>query len=56
VYYCTALEDAVAVGLGISKEIYDDLQKNKEERSLSMIHMRLEKGQLHPLKLWSERS
>ncbi|WP_338752926.1 nucleoside deaminase [Bacillus sp. FJAT-52991] len=54
VYYCCSLEDAVQVGLGKSKEIYQNLQKNKEERSLTMIQMPLEKGQVNPMKLWKE--
>lgn len=55
VIYCMSVEDAVEVGLGLSKIIYEDLQKNKEERTISMIQMPLNEGQENPMKLWKER-
>ncbi|MGM7637321.1 nucleoside deaminase [Bacillus sp. Hm123] len=56
VYYCCSVEDAVNVGLAKSKEIYLNLQKNKEERSLQMLHMPLEKDQENPMALWQQSS
>ncbi|WP_428910839.1 nucleoside deaminase [Niallia sp. Krafla_26] len=56
VYYCATVEDAVEVGLGKSKMIYEDLQKTKAERALSMVHMPLNKEQENPMMLWKERS
>ncbi|OCA86059.1 tRNA-specific adenosine deaminase [Bacillus sp. FJAT-27225] len=56
VYYCAAVEDAVEVGLGTSKVIYEELQKPRVERTLSMIQMPLKEGQANPMKLWQEQS
>ncbi|MBA9028113.1 nucleoside deaminase [Peribacillus huizhouensis] len=56
VYYCASVENAVEVGLGKSKAIYEDLQKTKAERTLSMIQMPLKEGQENPMKLWKEQS
>ncbi|MFJ7976939.1 nucleoside deaminase [Peribacillus sp. JNUCC 23] len=56
VFYCASVENAVEVGLGKSKDIYDDLQKTKAERALSMIQMPLKAGQENPMKLWKEQS
>ncbi|MFI8496716.1 nucleoside deaminase [Peribacillus butanolivorans] len=56
VFYCASVENAVEVGLGKSKIIYEDLQKTKAERSLSMIQMPLNVGQKNPMKLWKERT
>ncbi|MGG0287400.1 nucleoside deaminase [Peribacillus butanolivorans] len=56
VFYCASVENAVEVGLGKSKIIYEDLQKTKAERSLSMIQMPLNEGQKNPMKLWKERT
>ncbi|MCK1993278.1 nucleoside deaminase [Peribacillus muralis] len=55
VFYCASVENAVEVGLGKSKSIYEDLQKPKADRSLSMIQMPLNEGQNNPMKLWKER-
>ncbi|MFD1449158.1 nucleoside deaminase [Oceanobacillus profundus] len=55
VFYCATVEEAAEVGLGKSKEIYDDLKKAKTERTLSMIRMPLREGQVDPMKLWEER-
>ncbi|RKD25881.1 tRNA-specific adenosine deaminase [Ammoniphilus oxalaticus] len=54
VYYCNAVEEAVAVGLGKSKEIYEDFGKAKDERTPPMRRMPLEAGQLDPMKVWQE--
>lgn len=56
VFYCASIEHAVEVGLGKSKMIYEELQKTKGERALSMIQMPLKEGQKDPMKLWQERS
>lgn len=55
VFYCASVEDAVDAGLGKSKAIYEDLKKPKTERSLSMIQMSPERGQINPMKLWNDR-
>ncbi|NEU29483.1 nucleoside deaminase [bacterium LRH843] len=52
VYYCASIGDAFKAGLGKSTEIYKDLKKTREERSIQMIQMPLEEGQENPLKLW----
>ncbi|SDZ82983.1 tRNA(Arg) A34 adenosine deaminase TadA [Thalassobacillus cyri] len=56
VYYCASVEEAVEAGLGKSKQVYDDLQKTKEERSLRMRYLPLDEGQTDPMKLWKESS
>ncbi|MFJ5622764.1 nucleoside deaminase [Peribacillus loiseleuriae] len=56
VFYCASVENAVEVGLGKSKDIYDDLQKTKAERALSMIQMPLKEGQENPMELWKKQS
>lgn len=55
IYYCASVENAEEAGLGKSKMIYEDLQKNKSERSVSLIHMPLKEGQVNPMKLWKEQ-
>ncbi|WP_085507444.1 nucleoside deaminase [Thalassobacillus devorans] len=55
VYYAASVDKAVEAGLGKSKQVYDDLQKQKEERSLVMKHVPLEEGQEDPMKLWKEQ-
>lgn len=56
VYYCNSVEDAVEVGLGKSKVIYEDLQKSKGDRTISMRQMPLRVGQVNPMKFWNEQS
>lgn len=56
VYYCASIEDAVEAGLGKSKDIYDDLTKGKQERSLKMVQIPLEEGQDNPMKLFLEHN
>ncbi|MGE8080203.1 nucleoside deaminase [Peribacillus loiseleuriae] len=56
VFYCASVENAVEVGLGKSKGIYEDLQKTKAERALSMIQMPLKEGQENPMELWKKQS
>ncbi|PWA10658.1 nucleoside deaminase [Pueribacillus theae] len=54
VYYCESIEDAAAAGLGKSTFIYEELKKTKEERSIDIAHMPLEKKEKSPMKLWIE--
>ena len=54
VFYCASVENADEVGLGKSKSIYEDLQKSKAERTLSIVQMPLIEGQENPMKLWKE--
>src|SRR5690625_1312194 len=56
VYYCASVEDAKEAGLGKSEIIYQELQKEKADRTLDMVHMPLSDGQQNPMKLWVERS
>lgn len=56
VFYCTSVEDAVEVGLERSKVIYEEIQKPKKERTLSMTQLPLKEGQVNPMKLWKEQS
>lgn len=56
VYYCASVNDAVEVGLGMSKVIYDDLTKPNEERKLMMKHMPLEESQENPMEIWKDSS
>ncbi|MGI8313891.1 nucleoside deaminase [Halobacillus mangrovi] len=56
VFYCASVEEAAQVGLEKSKEVYDDLQKTKGERSFVMKQVPLEAGQENPMKMWDERS
>ncbi|MBY7142110.1 nucleoside deaminase [Virgibacillus sp. NKC19-3] len=55
VFYCASMEEAVEAGLGKAKTIYEDMQKPKSERTLSMIHMPLDDGAENPMTLWRER-
>lgn len=56
VFYCASVEDANEAGLGKSKAIYEDLQKPKAERSLSITQIPLKEGEENPLKLWKMKS
>ncbi|MFC3039811.1 nucleoside deaminase [Virgibacillus xinjiangensis] len=55
IIYCASVEDAYEAGLEKSKIIYEDLQKPKEARSISMKQMPLTNEQEDPMKLWQER-
>ncbi len=55
VYYGAPVEDAVEAGLGKAKSIYEELQKTKAERTLSMVQMPLDEGQENPMELWKQR-
>lgn len=54
-YYCASIDDASKVGLTLSKEIYEDLKKLRENRRLSMKQIQLEKGLDDPMIIWKER-
>lgn len=54
-YYCASIDDATKVGLGLSKQIYEDLKKSREERRLIMKQIPLEKGLDDPMIIWKER-
>lgn len=55
VYYCASIEDAAEVGISGSVNIYEDLKKNRAERSLKMKHMPLEEGMEDPMKIWMSK-
>ncbi|GGA19548.1 nucleoside deaminase [Psychrobacillus lasiicapitis] len=54
IYYCASLEEAKSVGLGKSAVIYEDLQKETEERVLPMVRMELQEEIENPMNLWRE--
>lgn len=54
-YYCASIEDAEQVGLGLSKSIYEDIKKEREERKLVMRQIQLGKGIEDPMIKWKER-
>ena len=55
VYYCQPVNDAVEVGLGRSKEIYNDLKKLNTQRQIVKKQMPLQEGQINPMKEWEKR-
>lgn len=55
-YYCESVEAAAEIGLGVSKVIYDDLKKDRDDRKLTMKQMPLKKGQEDPIELWVEKN
>ncbi|WP_414838857.1 nucleoside deaminase [Carnobacterium sp. TMP28] len=55
-YYCASVDEAAAVGMSISKEIYEDFKKDRAERKLVMKNMPLEEGQENPMDLWVEKN
>ena len=55
VYYCQSVNDAVQVGLTKSKEIYDDLKKQNEERKVVKKQIPLQSNQQNPMKEWDQR-
>lgn len=42
IYYCRSVDDAVKVGLGKSKEIYDDLKKDRSERTVAIDQLEVD--------------
>ncbi len=56
VYYCQSVEDAVDVGLGKSTFIYEELKKEREDRSLKMTQIKVVDGQENPMLLWKQKN
>ncbi|EKN63484.1 nucleoside deaminase [Schinkia azotoformans] len=54
VFYCQSVADAVEVGLGKSKFIYDEFKESKDERKIKMKQMRLNENQENPMNLWKQ--
>ncbi|MDZ5710800.1 nucleoside deaminase [Jeotgalibacillus haloalkalitolerans] len=54
IYYCASVEEAAEAGLEKSADIYADLQKPREARSLQMKKVELEAGLENPMKLYKE--
>ncbi|MFD1780642.1 nucleoside deaminase [Fredinandcohnia salidurans] len=54
VYFCQSVDDAVEVGLGKSTFIYEELKKQREERTLQMTQMKLLNGQENPMLQWKQ--
>lgn len=54
VYYCASLEDAENVGFSLVQQIYTDLTKPNENRTLIMKQLPLEKNAVDPMKMWGE--
>ncbi len=55
VYYCQSVTDAMDVGLGLSKQIYDDFKKLNTQRQIVKKQIPLEEGQINPMKEWEKR-
>lgn len=55
-YYCQSLEETVNYGMKDSAIIYDELKKERANRTLNSQHMPLEDGQSNPMKLWQEKN
>ncbi|SFQ13667.1 nucleoside deaminase [Salibacterium halotolerans] len=53
VYYAGTVEEAAAAGLDLSKIIYDDLQKPKQARKVSMIQMLKKESQEDLIQRWN---
>ncbi|WP_102029047.1 nucleoside deaminase [Salirhabdus sp. Marseille-P4669] len=55
IYYCQSVEDAALAGLGKSQFIYQELKKNREERSLNMEQISLKEFRENPMLLWKKK-
>ncbi len=55
IYYCQSVEDAALAGLGKSQFIYQELKKNREERSLNMEQIPLKEFRENPMLLWKKK-
>ncbi|SFL78992.1 nucleoside deaminase [Salibacterium qingdaonense] len=53
VYYAGTVEEAAAAGLDLSKIIYDELHKPRQERKISMIQMLKKDSQEDPMQRWN---
>lgn len=56
IYFWASIEDAEKVGLGKSKVIYEELSKNREDRSIEMIYLSEEEIEENPLKMWEKKN
>lgn len=56
IYFCASIGDAVEAGLGKSKEIYDDLKKTSQDRTLQMVRIPLQEGLENPMSIWKMRN
>ncbi|MYL71537.1 nucleoside deaminase [Halobacillus litoralis] len=55
VIYSQSIEDASRVGLTLSKIVYQDLQKTKEQRKIEMIHEPIQKKEFDAMKAYAEK-
>lgn len=55
VFYCQSLEDAVAVGLDKSAFIYNEIKRNREDRTIKLTQMKLVEGQEDPMQNWKQK-
>src|SRR5690625_3032145 len=54
VFYAQSIEDAAAVGLGTSKQIYEDLRLDNKDRLIVKKQMPLKNSQKNPMEEWSK--
>lgn len=54
VFYAQSIEDAAAVGLGTSKQIYEDLRLDNRDRLIVKKQMPLKNSQKNPMEEWSK--
>ncbi|HLS36267.1 MAG TPA: nucleoside deaminase [Bacillota bacterium] len=54
-YYASSIEDAAKVGIDGSVHLYGDLKKDREERSLSMVHMPIDGELEDPMEIWHSK-
>lgn len=54
VYYCLSVNDAEKVGLGRSKQIYENLQKPFTEREIVLKQIPLQQEAENPFQMWEE--
>lgn len=54
IYYCQSIEEASEIGLTRSSFIYDELKKDKENRSVKMIRIPLTDNYEDPMKKWND--
>lgn len=52
VYYCQSIDDAAEVGLGRSKEIYENLKRERNDREIVIKHMPLTDELENPFQKW----
>ncbi|ATP40463.1 tRNA-specific adenosine deaminase [Solibacillus sp. R5-41] len=55
IYYCESVKQAAKVGLDKSKFIYNELKKDRAERTVSMQQIPLESEQQSPMKVWESK-